>query len=52
VVERTPAWLTGFRRLTIRDERREDIHLEQRAEWWAASMRKNNGNDNDIGHAR
>jgi transposase len=27
VVERTPAWLTGFRRLTIRDERREDIHL-------------------------
>jgi len=27
VVERTLAWLNRFRRLTIRDERREDIHL-------------------------
>jgi IS5 family transposase len=27
VVERTFAWLTRFRRLRIRDERRADIHL-------------------------
>jgi transposase len=26
-VERTFAWLTRFRRLRIRDERRADIHL-------------------------
>jgi hypothetical protein len=25
-VERTLAWLNRFRRLTIRDERRDDIH--------------------------
>jgi transposase len=26
VVERTPAWLAKYRRLTIRYERRDDIH--------------------------